>query len=64
MTIKTCIVCGKEYEAYNKPRKGRRHKYGHTSQKYKRAANSVTCSGECSKEHAKRSKKKYIKKNG
>jgi len=41
--IKKCIVCGREFETYDKKRRGRR------STTIKRPINAVTCSKECSR---------------
>jgi hypothetical protein len=42
--LKICKICKIEYEAYDKPRKGRGRKFN-----IKRPYNSVTCSKKCSK---------------
>lgn len=43
--IKKCIICNREFEAYNKPVKGSRHSI-------RRPVNSKTCSRSCSKINA------------
>ncbi len=42
--IKYCIICDKEFETYDKLRKGRRG----GKKNYKRGINTVTCSKKCS----------------
>jgi hypothetical protein len=44
--FKKCVYCGKEFECFNKPRKG--GKRG----KVKRRSNSKTCSPKCAKAYS------------
>lgn len=58
--IKTCDICGKEFEAYNKT-------HGHPKVKALRKNNAVTCSKKCSKlrgrEITKRKRRMYYLKS-
>lgn len=44
---KMCVYCGKEFECYDKRRKGKRG--GRTG--YKRKVNAITCSSKCSRRY-------------
>jgi len=59
---KICKFCKKEYECYDRPRKGRCHKLQSKSViKYKRAFNSLTCSAKCSKAYNRRNQDNWYK---
>lgn len=59
MVIKVCRVCKREFEAYDRPSKGRG-----TRRTMKRPHNSVTCSKRCSRLNVLRNhySENYIKK--
>ena len=44
--IKTCVVCGKKFEAYDK-----KHHHGSQS-KFKRRSNAKTCSKKCARDYS------------
>jgi len=55
MVVKSCIICKREFECYDKPQtagKGFRHKL-------KRRHNAITCSPKCAKEYGLVCKKRY-----
>lgn len=55
--IKKCVMCGREYEAYDKVSKGKKAKI-------KRRHNSKTCSKKCAREYIhKLNREQYRKKN-
>jgi len=57
MVKRICIICGKEYSAYEEPNKSRGSRVVNSKRKY----NSITCSKECAREHQRSRQLKELK---